>query len=354
MKSTEPKVDVTSDNYTTHLAHAFSFYNMNNDKKDARAFMRTYLKSYDKTNFAVKQFDSVPDSSFIQTYGWLARIKSNGAILRKDHEADFSQYITKLLTTEYPKEIVKEVDTPKPTIQDYMKEKVKEYLGELEGVLDDIIKNTDSSFNLYNDLKLKNIPKQYCEDIIAWADKKTKEYIEAYNSTDSEVKEGYSNLGKRKLSKLINLLNEFDEDISKYTEFKKANRKPRVRKAKPASQQVQKLKYLKEFPELKLTSISPTEIVGASQVWIYNTKYKKLAVYRSDSALGIQVKGTTLQNYDPELCEQKTVRKPELFLKQVLEASKVKLRKIMDELSTKESDANGRINEECIILKVIK
>ena len=171
-----------------------------------------------------------------------------------------------------------------------MKEKCNEYIGELEGALDDFIKNGES-FSLYNDLKVKNIPKQYGEDIVTWADRKSLEFIRAYEATDGDIKEGYSNLGKRKLSQLIKLLGEMVEDVSRYSEYKKANRKPRTKKVKPASQQAAKVKYLKEFPELKLVSVSPTEIVGASQVWVYNTKYKKLAVYRTESAMGIQVKG---------------------------------------------------------------
>ncbi len=353
MKLTEPKVDVTSDDYTSHLAHAFSFYNMNNDKKDARAFMRTYLKNSDKTGQAVKAFDNVPDSFFVSTYGWLARIKNNGYNLREEHDKKFNQYITNMLVMKYPTKEVEVVDTPRPTIQDHLKEKVKEYLGDLEGALDDFIKQ-GTPFNLYNDLKTKNIPKQFGSDIIEWADKKTVEFAQAYEATEGDLKEGYSNLGKRKLSQLVKLVNEFVDDVNRYSEFKKANRKPRVKKVKPASQQVAKMKYKKEDTEARVTSIHPAEMVGASQVWVYNSKYKKLAVYRTDSALGIQVKGTTLQNYDPELCEQKVVRRPEAFLPIVLQATKIQLRKIMENLTTKGSDVNGRINEECIILRAIK
>ncbi len=353
MKSSEPKVDVTSENYTSQLAHAFSYYNMFGDKKEARDFMRSYLKTLDKSGQAVKKFDGVPDSNFISTYGWLARIKNNGHQLRNDHETDLSKYIDKMLLNAQPVKEVVVVEANKPSIQDYMKEKAKEYIGDLEGVIDDFIKRGET-FSLYNDLKQKNIPKQYGEDIVAWVDKKVIEYAQAYESTDPDVKEGYSNLGKRKLSQLIKLLNEMVEDVGRYTEYKKANRKPRTKKVKPASQQVTRLKYLKEFAELKLTSVSPTEIVGASQVWVYNTKYKKLAVYRTESAMGIQVKGSTLQNYDPELCDQKVIRRPEAFLPIVLAATKVKLRKILEELTTKGSDVTGRINEECIILRVIK
>lgn len=353
MNSKEPKVDITSENYTSQLAHAFSFYNMNGDKKEARAYMRVYLKSIDKSGQVLKKFDNVPDSHFISTYGWLARILSNGFVLRKDHEDDFNQYLTKLFEINFPKKQVIEVEVPRPSIQDFMKEKAKEYIGELEGILDDVLK-TGSDFSLYNDLKLRQIPKPYCTDIQSWIEEKMKEFVSVYNSTDSDIKEGYSNLGKRKLMTLVKLLQQFEEDIQRYAEFKKANRKIRVKKVKPPSQQVAKLKYKKEDTEARVTSISPAEIVGSSQVWIYNSRYKKLAVYRSESSIGIQVKGSTLQNYDPELCEQKVVRRPEAFLPVVLGATKIKLRKIMDELTTKGSDVNGRINEECIILRAIK
>lgn len=353
MISKEPKVDASSENYTSQLAHAFSFYNMNGDKKEARTYMRVYLKSLDKSGSMVRLFDNIPDSSFISTYGWLARILNNGFRLRKDHEDNFKVYLDTLFSTTYAKKPVVEIEIPKPSIQDYMREKSKEYIGDLEGILDEVIK-TGSDFNLYNDLRLKQIPKPYCVDIQSWIEKKIAEYVSVYNSTESEIKEGYSNIGKRKLMALVKVLQQFEEDIQKYADFKKANRKLRVRKAKPPSQQVSKLKYKKEDIEARVTSISPTEIVGASQVWIYNSKYKKLAVYRTDSSQGIQVKGSSLQNYDPELCEQKTVRRPEAFLPTVLTATKIKLRKIMSELTTKGSDANGRINEDCIILRAIK
>ena len=132
------------------------------------------------------------------------------------------------------------------------------------------------------------------------------------------------------------------------------NRKPRVTKAKPPAVQVAKLKFKKEDTELGVKSINPSEMVGASQVWIYNCKYKRLAAYRSDSAQGIQVKGSALQNYDPDMSECRSIRRPEAFLKVVLDASKVKLRKLLSDLTTKGFDLSGRINEDCIIVRVVK
>jgi len=114
------------------------------------------------------------------------------------------------------------------------------------------------------------------------------------------------------------------------------------------------INYKKEDTELGLKSVNPAEIVGASQVWVYNTKYKRLAAYRSDSALGIQVKGSTLQNYDPDMSEQKSIRRPEIIVNRVLTSSKVQLRKFLSDIETKEFELTGRINDECIIVRVIK
>ena len=352
-KLIEPKVDCTSDRYVTQLSHAFSFYNMEKDKKDARAYMKTYLKEVDKSGKSLTKFEEVPDPLFVSTYGWLARIKTNGFNLRKDHEADFSNYVTKLLSAKYPSKKVVVEEAPKPSIQEYMQEKIKECIGELEGAIDNYVKE-GTSLELYNHLKLHNIPKPYCSSIKEWASKRGVEFNEAYSATDGDLKEGYSNLGKRKLSGLVKLMNSFIEDLDKYSEFKNANRKPRVRKAKPASVQVAKLKYKKEDTDLNIKSVNPAEIVGASQVWLYNVKYKRIAVYRSDSTSGIQVKGTMLQNYEPEQSEQKSCRNPKDVIARVMSASKIQLRKIISDLTSKDFAMNGRLNEECIILRVIK
>ena len=88
--------------------------------------------------------------------------------------------------------------------------------------------------------------------------------------------------------------------------------------------------------------------------YIYNVKYKRLAAYRTDSSQGIQVKGSTLQNYDPEMSEQRSVRRPEIVVKRVLDAGKIQLRKLLSDLATKEYDLTGRINDECIIVRAIK
>ena len=347
---------VRTGNYMSDLATAFNWYNQEKEKKDARSYLKDYISVHFTKN-EVKIFDRIPDSKIVNTYGWLARMILNGSVELKEHEhIKLGKYIQNILDTSdliQPEESVEEVHVTRPSVRDNIKERVNEYLGELEGAIDDFIKES-KDLNLYNDLKFRTIPQPYCSFIDEWLKKKASEYISVYESTDEEIKEGYSNLGKRKITQLIKLISAWIEDLDRYSQFKKANRKPRVKKVKPAGVQVAKLKYKREDTELGIKSVIPSDIVGASQVWVYNTKYKKLAVYRSESATGIQVKGTSLQNYEPDLCEQKTLRKPKETLKEVLNAGKVQLRRIIPELTTKESPVNGRINEECLIIRVIK
>jgi hypothetical protein len=234
-----------------------------------------------------------------------------------------------------------------------MQDKIAEVIGDLEGHVDAFLKE-DKEFDLYNYLQANSIPKPYCKDIDVWARKRGTEFTEVYKTTDKDTKDGYSNISRRQQANLVKMFGAFIVDLEKYTQFKKANRKPRVTKAKPPAVQVARIKFKKEDTELGIKSVNPSEMVGASQVWVYNVKYKRLAAYRSDSVQGIQVKGSTLQNYDPDMSECRSIRRPEAFLKVLLDASKVKLRKLLSDLTTKGYDVTGRINDECIIVRVIK
>lgn len=353
LKVQEPVVN--PDNYKVSLSKALYWYHQEKDKKDARSYLKEYISSH-FTKHDVKVFDKLPDNKIVNTYAWISRMVHTGALtLHENEHIKFDNYLQSILdTSDYVEEeevVVEKV--VRPSVRDNMEEKVREYLGELEGAIDAFILE-GTELNLYNDLKARTIPQPYCSYIDVFLKKKASEFIFVYETTDKEYKEAYEHLGKRKLTQLIKLLSGWIEDLERYAQFKKANRKPRPKKVKTPAQQIAKLKYKKEDTELGIKSVFPSEMVGASQVWVYNTKYKKLAVYRSEAGDGIQVKGSSLQNYDPDISEQKALRKPKETLKQVLSAGKVQLRRIVPELTTKDTPVNGRINEECLIVRVIK
>jgi hypothetical protein len=144
-------------------------------------------------------------------------------------------------------------------------------------------------------------------------------------------------------------------------ESSKATRKTRKPKSKPAAKVVEKVKYKKTDDKYKLASVDPASIVGATTLWVFNTKTRKLGRYVASEidptgagreGSGLSVKGTTITGFDEAQSIQKTLRKPDDTLKDFKAAGKVKLRKFMEELPTTETKLNGRLNPDTIILKV--
>jgi len=180
------------------------------------------------------------------------------------------------------------------------------------------------------------------------------EYDEVLTTTDADIKEAYSNFTKIQLKKLVAYCDQVIVDSMKLAGEAVKSRKPRKRKAKSAEQIVGKMNYAKDFAELKLASVDPKTIIGASSLWVYNTKTRKLGVYHALDAAGLNIKGSTIQNFAESKSVCKTLRKPEVTLPELLKAGKVALRNILTDIRAAEKVLTGRINTDTILLRVTK
>jgi hypothetical protein len=117
---------------------------------------------------------------------------------------------------------------------------------------------------------------------------------------------------------------------------------------------VTKVKVCDEFKELGIKSVPATSIVGASQLWVYNTKTRKLGVYNAEDAGGLSVKGSSIINFAEKKSVQKKLRKPEQMIPNVLNGGKVFLRNAIENIRAVESPLTGRLNVDTILLKVTK
>ena len=176
-----------------------------------------------------------------------------------------------------------------------------------------------------------------------------------------QLKEGYAHLKKAEIKKFRTAIEELMSALDFIIDQAKATRKPRKAKPKSASKLVEKLKYAKTNDKYKLASINPEDIVGASELWVFNAKTRKLGKYVASNVdpkgmqrdgTGLTVKGTTIIGFDETASIQKTLRKPEEQLKDFKSAGKVKLRKFLDEIATTDTKLNGRINLDTLLLKV--
>ena len=178
----------------------------------------------------------------------------------------------------------------------------------------------------------------------------------------AQLKEGYAHLKKAEIKMFVSAIEELLSAIDFVIDTAKATRAPRKAKPKSADKLVEKLKFAKTDDKYKLASINPTEIIGASELWVFNTKTRKLGKYVAKNidpkgmgraGSGLQVKGTTIIGFDETQSIQKTLRKPEEQLKAFKAAGKVALRKFLDDIATTDTKLNGRCNPDTVLLKIV-
>lgn len=167
-----------------------------------------------------------------------------------------------------------------------------------------------------------------------------------------QLREGYSHLTKKDAAAYLVALETLVGACDMVIDASKATRKPRVKKPVAKDKLVAKLKYLVKDDKLQLVSVNPLDVLDANEVWVYNTKTRKLGKYIAEDGCTIQVKGSTLLFYDADKSVQKTLRKPEETLKEFKKTTKVQLRKFLEEIKTTDIKLNGRFNADTIILKV--
>ena len=152
----------------------------------------------------------------------------------------------------------------------------------------------------------------------------------------------------------LTFLDAMQTAIDQYRNVKKATKKARVKRAPTKEKIVSKLKYMKEEKILKLVSINPVDIIGAQELWTYNTKTRKLFRYIADSTFGpLNIKGTSIIGFNEANSVGKTLRKPEEKLKEFGKASKVQLRKFLEDIKATPTMGNGRINADMVLLRAI-
>ena len=176
---------------------------------------------------------------------------------------------------------------------------------------------------------------------------------DAYENNCDQAKEAYSHVTKGNKKKMLNVYENIFSDLDKLKDSFKATRKARVRAPRTMEQQVSKLHYMKEDLDSKLTSIDPILIPSKTKLWMYNTKQGKLTEFFTDNGSGFEVVGSTLKNFDPKLSKVTKLRKPDEILPQILNKSEFQIKKIWKGLTTKIYEPTGRINKDCILMRVI-
>ena len=178
--------------------------------------------------------------------------------------------------------------------------------------------------------------------------------MDAYNKTCEQAVEAYEHITKGNKKKMITLLEKIIADVDRLKLNNKSARLPRAKKPKSSDSQVSKLQFKESDVESKLTSINPIMIPGKERLFVYNTKTRKLTEYLTTSTKGFEVGGTSIKNLCDKSSRTAKLRKPEEILPHVLTLSPTKInKKVWDNITTKVTVPNGRINKDCILLRVL-
>ena len=351
------KFQPTEETRISAFSKAFAWYNYHYGKRDAKDMLCQYLDVNHRSKDA-KLMRGIPDSQIRLTPAWVCRMTLMGLTLNEHEQCIIDEQIATMLKIKQEvKKVIDEAEVAvaKLTIQDHLREKVSECAGELEGMFDDFVQSgakMSADWKPIAQIRRMNISPNMVGIIADVWKLKLAEFEEVLVGEDADLVEGYAHLNKNQIKQCVKFIEQVIADCGNYVQIKKVERKPRAKKAVSPERLSAKFKYLKEFAELKLTSIAPAQLVGASEAWLYDTKKRKLIHLVADShTQAFTVKSNSIIGFSTVESQQKTVRKPADVLKALSAAGKPAARKIYKDLTTTETPFNGRGTENLIILK---
>ena len=346
---------------SSEMAHVLNWYSGTVDDvwKDSRRYILAFLKEHKAKKDIVDKIKNCPPYKIPCYVGWICRqisIKSNipaeikkQAVLKLKEITEDASIVS--VETE---EISEEEKKPVISLEERFNRKVSDTIALIEEYHDSFMKDLKIPEKTpYDILTSESVSGKVAEKVAAFYQPKLEEIEKAYAGKTPDLKDAYS-YTKPQLKTYIKFLTSIVEDSKRISSNIKAAKKPRKKKVKSAESIVKTIKFKKDDTSLKITSIDPINILGAKQVWLFNTKTRFLTSLVSSEASGFTVKGASILGVDEKLSESKKIRKPDETLKQLLSSGKVALRTFMKDIKSKPGVPKTRTNSDTVIIKAIK
>ena len=362
-----------ADKFHRHFVNAMAYYRLEFNGKDLKPAVLKWMANVEMTKAEITAFKKTKDNRCSTTMGGVASCLLRGMVpIREDFNdgrdtaAWLRNEIARVVTEgsediDVEAEAAKEAAKPttgQPTIQERVRDAAYAMTDELEDAIEAFQADPENfdpkAFKILNLLKGRQVKAAHARIIKTLYARDLAELEElASGEADEQLREGYAHLSRKQVKNLIAFYQEISAACDMLAQEAKVNRAPRAKKSVPKEKLIAKLKYKKTDEPLKLVSINPVDLIGAQELWVFNTKTRKLGKYVADSIQGpLSVKGTSLIGFDEHQSVQKTLRKPDEKLKEFKAASKVQLRKFLDGINATDTKMNGRLNEETILLRI--
>ena len=362
----------TAEEFSTNFHKALRYYNLRYTGKDLKPTIIKWMSSIGITVEDIDAFKRTKDWRCSVTMGAIASCLLKGMTPQRDdfnNGRDSSKWlleqVTRVITDgKNDSQLVDDTDEETstapaktaPTIQERVKDTAIRMVEDIDLAIEEFHVNPTTfdpkSYRVLGILKAKSVKPAHVRFIREFYNPTLNELLElASGNAEEQLREGYKHRSKREIRNLIAFYQEIISACDMLTAEAKVVRKPRVRKVVSKEQQVANLKYKKADDELKLVSVNPTTIIGSKELWVFDTKTRKLGKYVAAEFSELSVKGLSIINFDEVKSIQKTLRKPIDQLAAFKTANKVALRKFLDEINTVDIKLSGRLNENQILLK---
>lgn len=345
------EASIRQESYNSDLIRALNFYNINNNDSDKKKWFLTYIAKSNK-KLAVSLL-GVDEREFRHA-GILARLLEGGNTLRTNELEKYETFKANLISLA-AKPVAKSKSnltvakvTPVVNVQDRIEALARTHAAEFDAEIDKFCALKSSDFSAKNYLLSNNVTAPVAKQISTFYGSLIKELSEAVSGKDSQLNEGYKHFNKRQLKALLTFVETIVSDCTQQIVTAKA-KKVVTKKPQTPAKLVAKMNYLRTFDELQLKSVPSTRIVDSTEVWVYNTKSRKLQVYCSEKGSRLTVKNSSIVGFDIKTSSQYTIRSPEKYFVFNV-TSKRELNASLKTLKTKSSVPNGRVSEDCIIV----
>ena len=355
-----------SDQFHKFFRDSMDYYRLEKSNKELKPEVINWMSANGYTKDQIKAFKDTKDYRCSGTMGGVAANLNRGMpSVRSDFNNGkntalwLGEQIANVLEAgknDYEPEETEQKDLgPTVTIQDRLRDASYAMTDEIEEALDSFSRDQETfnpkAFKVLNLLKGKQAKAAHARIIRDIYAPQLAEYEEVLEGSCPQLKEGYAHISKKNVKKIIEFYQEITTACEMLMQEARVNKKPRAKKAVPADKIVAKLKYCKSNEPMKLVSINPTDILGSKELWIFNTKTRKIGRYVAAEYQELSVKGTSITGFDENKSVQKTLRKPEEQLKEFKAAGKVQLRRFLEDIKAVDIKLNGRINEDTLLLK---
>ena len=327
------------------LGKCLNWYNYMVDEKQCRNFIADWMLTKDDYRDRVDELKRIPEWKFQGTVGALARMMTRGLVLDSRWMKRFRVRIDDILSYVSETSNVAQLERTRLNPESPI-------VAEIDSAIDEFTEGgCRSEWSVYDFLKARATPGPVAKRVGTHFSRLRDELAEAVKGHDVQLREAYHTYTKKQLRSFHEFVDRIVSDCVVWGGNIKKARAPRKKRVKTADQLTKRVKYLQQFPDLKLISVPPSSIVGARVLWTYNARSKALARYEWADG-DFSIKGSTLDNYS--IAGQKKLRKPIATLPNIVSGGPKAADKTFIDLKTKITQPNGRLNQHTVLLRVVK